>query len=255
MVEFNSTASADATPKAASTPSAVAAGTKDLNGVFGAKDPAPSALRGSPAQLTQQASGSPSPLVPSGASDTSSFSGLFTLLLIALFVSAVVMMNPMSRNALIGAGLVSPDSKITKMSVKAAVPIGAQLTSFPMVQQAAAAMGCLYQGGTDGDDKEMSRPLMNDSDDEEEEAQLTVNLSSLSRTGSRPSYGGIQSHQPFTERKLESFADAPVVQNLNSRPTPGAMLQQVMQQQVMQEEMMKQQQHHDDFFDDDDDDF
>lgn len=175
--------------------------------------------------------------VPNTAGSESSFPGLMRLVLVALGVGGVVTLTPTGRNALITAGIVSSESEFTKMSLKASSSF--DLASFPMVQQAVAAMGCLKRSH-DVDD-ETCRPLINDSDGEDEdEAELKVPVGSLSRP-----------------RTMQNIAEArPTRKTVKDDFNPNA---PGVDGHVHVEDMIDfgsppmQQEHHDDFFDEDDD--
>jgi len=174
--------------------------------------------------------------MPNASGSDSSLSGLMRLLLIALGIGAVVTLTPTGRNALITAGIVSSDSEFTKMSLKASSSF--DLASFPMVQQAVAAIGCLKI--TNVDDDETCRPLINESDGEDEdEAELKVPVGSLSRP-----------------RTMQNPAEARPVKTVKDDFNPNA---PAADGHVHVEDMIDfgsppaQQAHHDDFFDEDDD--
>lgn len=181
----------------------------------------------------------------------SSFSGIWKLLLAAVLISAAVMATPKGRNALITAGLISADSEFTKMSLKAssdATSVASRLSSFPMVQQAMAAMGCLYQGGSLHEDEvEMNKPLIDESDgDSEDEAELTVNLKAVSTP---KQYGSLLScPKRNTEKKQDKNDDfnpnSPAAVPMKNVADVGSA---PLEQDTLQHE------HHDDFFDEDDD--
>jgi len=107
---------------------------------------------------------------------------LFRFLQLAAFFTFVlcpVMLTPQGRNGLINVGIISADSEFTKLSLQAS---GELTYNIPLVQQAAEALGALFQGASvEEHGMEMHRTLINESDgDSEDEAELTVDLSSLS---------------------------------------------------------------------------
>lgn len=108
-----------------------------------------------------------------GNSLSGAFVAVVSLLLfglIPLLITAVVLVTAQARHALLSAGLISADGEITKLSLKAssmAEPLTAALASFPLVQQAFAAIG-IYQGGKH-EDLGANVHLINDSDGEDEE--------------------------------------------------------------------------------------
>lgn len=111
----------------------------------------------------------------SGNSSSGSFVAVVSLLmfgLIPLLVVAFILVGSQARHALLSAGIISADSEITKLSIKASGatgPIADQLQKIPLVQQAIAAVESAFPG-----DLKVDRTLINEDDGEDEEDAMVM---------------------------------------------------------------------------------